>query len=323
MHIYVENNISLPEVFWITEQMVRSVLKENSAGANITVRPSNRLDETLLKTADVFIGSGFRTDEIGRCGTSLKLVQCLTAGVEAYLPLDWLPSSAVFTNTSGVQAAKISMFGPMAVMMLNERIPKYATDQKEHSWSPVFSTAIAGKTALFYGFGSIGQAIATGLREMDVKIVAIRRSGNVHPAADETHAPTSLHKLLPRADFLVLCCPLTEETRGLIGAEELKLLPNGAGVLNIARAQVLDNQALRHALESGQLSGAIIDVFDPEPLPSESGLWDMPNLMILPHVSCDDPDGYIERCLAILGDNVERLVTGEPLRNVVDRALQY
>lgn len=323
MKIYVENDIVLPEIYCVTEQMVQAVLPDASTAAQITVRTSDQLDEALLQTADFFIGSGFKTDVIGQHGTNLKVIQCLTAGVEAYLPLDWLPEGTVFTNSSGIQVEKSSIFGPMAILMLNERIPKYATDQRQHRWRPTFSTSIEGKTALFFGFGSIGQAVASKLRGLGVRVIAIRRSGESHPAADEMHEPASLHHLLPRADFLVLCCPLTGETRGLFGEHELSLLPRGAGVLNIARGPVLNNQALGAALEAGHLSGAILDVFDPEPLPAGSDLWDVPNLMILPHISCDDPNGYIERCLSIFGDNLGRLAKGEPLRNVVDRARGY
>lgn len=323
MHIYIENDTVLPQIYCITEQMIRAVLPEAYTTAQITVRMSDQRDLSLLQTSDVFVGSGFDTGVIGRNGQNLKLIQCLTAGVEAYLPLDWVPAGAAFTNSSGIQAEKIAIFGPMAILMLNESIPKYATDQRQRRWRPAFSSAIRGKTALFYGFGAIGQAMASQLRALGVHVVAIRRSGEGHAAADEMHGPAMLHDLLPRADFLVLCCPLTQETRGLIGEHELGLLPRGAGVLNIARGPVLDNGALGAALESGHVSGAILDVFDPEPLAAESELWDVPNLMILPHISCDDSNGYIARCLSIFGDNLARLAAGAPLRNVVDPAREY
>lgn len=323
MHIYIENQAGLPEVYRVTERMVRDVLPETVEPFKVTVRSSEAPDTGLLETADFFVGAGFRTSDLARHGRQLRIIQCLTAGVEAYLPLDWLPEGAVFTNSSGIQAEKSSIFGPMAILMLNEQIPRHITNQRRHFWDYSPTTAIEGKTVLLYGFGSIGQAIASKLRPLGVRVVAIRRSGAGHPAADEVHDPSMLHLLLPRADFLVLCCPLTSETRGLIGKQELRLLPRGAGVLNIARGPVMDNKALEAALESGRLSGAIVDVFDPEPLSAESGLWDVPNLMILPHVSCDDPNGYIERCLLIFGDNIRRFVNGEPLRNVVDVSREY
>ena len=323
MHIYVENDSALPSVFHITEKMVRESLPETLLDARISVRKSDQLDEGLLQISDVFVGSGFDTEIIAKHGKRLKVIHCLTAGVEAYAPLDWIPEGAAFTNSSGVQADKSAMFGPMAILMLNERIPKYATDQRRRIWDPTFSTNVRGKTAAFCGFGAIGQAIASKLRDLGMSVIAIRRSGEKHPDADETYGPERLAEVLPRSDFLVICCPLTEQTRGLIGEGELNLLPRGAAVLNIGRGPVVDNRALTAALTNEHLSGAIVDVFDPEPLPDESSLWNVPNLMILPHISCDDPHGYIDRCLSILSQNLDRLIRGEALRNVVDPVRGY
>jgi phosphoglycerate dehydrogenase-like enzyme len=323
MHIYVENEPALPKIFSITEQMVRDILPAGKEAVQITVRSSNDMDVAQLQNADIFVGAGLPTRALAEHGRNLKLVHCLTAGVEGYMPLDWLPAGAVFTNSSGVHAEKSSLFGLMAILMLNEGMPRHATNQRKHLWDKTLPTAVAGKTVLIYGFGAIGQAVASKLRVLGVRIVGIRRSPENHVDADQISGPAMLHELLPSADFLVLSCPLTSETRGLIGAEELALMPRGACVLNIARGPVLDNDALRGALMSGHISGAIVDVFDPEPLSPDSDLWDIPNLTILPHVSCDDPNGYIDRCLSIVADNLNRLAQGRPLRNVVDRELGY
>ena len=140
---------------------------------------------------------------------------------------------------------------------------------------------------------------------------------------DETFGPRELDRLLPLSDFLVVTCPLTAETRGLFGASALAQLPSGAAVLNLSRAGVMDYSALSEALRLGHLSGAILDVFDPEPLPSDSPLWDTPNLMISPHVSSNDAAGYIDRCLSIFAENLCRLEKGEPLSNMVDGVRRY
>lgn len=123
--------------------------------------------------------------------------------------------------------------------------------------------------------------------------------------------------------ILVLSCPLTPETLGLIGGAELDLLPRGSSVFNIARSGVMDYATLSERLLSGQIAGAILDVFDQEPLPEDSFLWDVPNLIISPHVSCDDATEYVDRCLAIFSDNLSRLLGGRPLVNVVDGARGY
>jgi glyoxylate/hydroxypyruvate reductase A len=321
--VYVENKVGVAPDYEVTEAAVRNAIKDESIRLDVTVRRSDQLDPDRLKQAAFFIGSGFDTGIVRCNGDNLRLVHCTSAGVEKYLPLDWLPPGAVLTNSSGVHAEKGGAFGAMAVLMLNEGMPRHATNQRHRRWDGTLSTGIAGKTVLIYGFGSLGEAIAERLRPFGVHIVGIRRSGEPHPLADEIHPPSELHHLLPRSDFLVVSCPLTEATRGLFGERQLSLLPKGSSLFNIARGPVVDNAALAAALCAGHLAGAIIDVFEQEPLPDTSPWWDVPNLLISPHISCDDAKGYIDRCLAIFGQNVERLCRDEALLNVVNSAQGY
>jgi phosphoglycerate dehydrogenase-like enzyme len=139
---------------------------------------------------------------------------------------------------------------------------------------------------------------------------------------DEVFGPGDLPKVLPRADFVLVTAALTSETHHLIGARELDLLPRHAGVINMARAAIVDEEALAQKLERGELRGAIVDVADPEPLPPDAPLWRVRDLLITPHIS-SDPADYVERCLTIIVENLRRLATGRPLRNPVDRVLGY
>jgi phosphoglycerate dehydrogenase-like enzyme len=136
------------------------------------------------------------------------------------------------------------------------------------------------------------------------------------------YAPGDLPAILPRADFVLVTAALTPETRGMLGAKELSLLRPGAGVINMSRAGLVDYQALGAKLERGELRGAVIDVCDPEPLPPESPLWKVRDLLITPHIS-SDPLDYVERTMAIIEDNLRRLLAGRPLRNTVDPARGY
>ncbi len=151
----------------------------------------------------------------------------------------------------------------------------------------------------------------------------IRRSKEPHPHVDRIEGPDQLDTLLPEVDFLVVACPLTAQTRGAIGPAQLDLLRPDAGLVNLARAAIVDTDHLAGALRAGRLAGAVLDVFSPEPLPGDSPLWDVPNLVITPHTSSDDPDGYIERSLAIVAANLGHLRAGTPLVNVVDPRLGY
>ena len=143
----------------------------------------------------------------------------------------------------------------------------------------------------------------------------MRRTGRTHSYVDRMYTPDKLHEALPEADFVVVTAALTKETKLMIGASELDLLKPGAGFIN-SRAQVVDYEALAERLRTGRIGGAILDVFDPEPLPADSALWDCPNLIITPHVS-SDPANYNQVMLAIFVSNLSRFVAGKPLRNRV------
>jgi phosphoglycerate dehydrogenase-like enzyme len=136
-------------------------------------------------------------------------------------------------------------------------------------------------------------------------------------------SPRRLDRVLPRADFVIVTTPLTADTRQLIGRRELDLMKPSAGLINLARAQVVDYDVLADKLSRGELGGAILDVFDPEPLPPESPLWKTPNLIITPHVASDDAEQYMPLTLDLVFDNIRRLLAGRPLRNRVRRSLEY
>ena len=153
--------------------------------------------------------------------------------------------------------------------------------------------------------------------------IGVSRHGRPLDAVDEMHTPDRLDHLLPRADFVFVAVPLTPETRNLLDARRQGLMKRGAGLVNVGRAATVDYAALAANLRSGHLSGAVLDVFDPEPLPSESPLWNAPNLVVTPHVSADDGDSYVPLTLELVFHNLERLLDGRPLVNVVRPELGY
>ena len=173
------------------------------------------------------------------------------------------------------------------------------------------------------GAGSIGAAIAERCRALGVRVLGLTRHGRPLDAVDEMHAIGALDGLLPRADFAVVAVPLTPETRNLLDHRRQALMKRGAGVVNVGRAATVDYAALAANLRSGHLSGAVLDVFDPEPLPPDSPLWNAPNLIVTPHVSADDGDSYVPLTLDLVFRNLERLLEGAPLENVVRPELGY
>jgi phosphoglycerate dehydrogenase-like enzyme len=211
----------------------------------------------------------------------------------------------------------------MAVLMLHNMMPAIVTNQRDADWNSRFSTPIAGKTALVVGVGSLGGGAAHQLKKLGIEVLGVSRHGRPHPDIDEMATTDRLDEMLARADYVFVATPATPETRNLFDRERLRRMKPGAGLINVGRAAVMDYDALVELLECGHLSGAILDVFDPEPLPKDSPLWSTPNLIVTPHVSADDGDNYVPITLDLFFNNMRRWLAGEPLRNVVDPALGY
>ena len=321
--VYVENRLAADSPYHVHAAAVRGALEAAGVEADVLLRPESRPDFASLASADYFIGSGFDPGRIRDHGGRLRLVHCTSAGVEKYMPLDWLPPGATLTNSSGVHAEKGGIFGAMSVLMALEEVPRHAFNQRRHHWDARLTTGVKGKTVLFVGTGALGSAIARQVRPFGIRVIGVSRTGAPHADFDAVFPREKLEALLPDADCLVMSCPLTPETRGMISARHFDLMKAGASVFNIARSGVMDYRALVAALRSGKLSCAILDVFDTEPLPADDALWDAPNLTLFPHISCDDHDGYIDRCLRIFAGNIRRIEAGEPLVNVIDPVAGY
>ncbi|MCC6471518.1 MAG: D-2-hydroxyacid dehydrogenase [Alphaproteobacteria bacterium] len=282
----------------------------------------SRFKETIA-TADVLIGWELPFRDLPKLAPKLRWLHLTGAGINHLLPLDWKPDRLTITNNRGVHAPKAGEFALMAIMMLNSRMPALMTHQRAHRWQQEFTPVIAGKTLVILGVGHMGGAAAEAVKPLGLRIIGVRRTRAPHAAIDEMVGPEDLARVLPQADFVLVAAPLTGRTKHLIGARELDLMKPGAGIANIGRAGVIDYQALAARLKTGRIGGAILDVFEPEPLPADSALWDTPNLVITPHCSSDDIQQYVPRTLALVFDNLERLAAGKPLRCVVDPALEY
>jgi phosphoglycerate dehydrogenase-like enzyme len=211
----------------------------------------------------------------------------------------------------------------MVLLMLNSRLPEIAGNQHRCLWDPIFTPTIKGKTALIIGVGDMGAAVAAAARSLGLTVLGIRRSGRPHEFVDEMFSIGELDMVLPRADFVVLAAPLTSETVNLMDHRRFRLMKRRAAFFNFGRAGSVDHLALVESLNDGHLSGAIIDVVDKEPLDPNSSLWRAKNLTIMPHVSSDDLDLYLPKTLDLVFQNLERLLTGQPLLNFVDRMKQY
>jgi phosphoglycerate dehydrogenase-like enzyme len=246
----------------------------------------------------------------------LRWVTTAGTGVDGW-PLALLEERGLLlTNGAGVGAIPISEYVVMGLLAGLKALPELVRAQDRREWleRPPSLDEMHGKRALIYGYGSIGRAIGDRLRPFGVSVTGVRRHPGEEPGVIAT---TDWEARLPETDLLILSVPLTGATRALVGEAQLAALTKGAWVANIARGGLIDERALIAALKSGHLGGAYLDVTESEPLPPESELWSLPNVILTPHSSWSTGH-LIERGAEIFLDNFDRYLRGDALRNVVD-----
>jgi phosphoglycerate dehydrogenase-like enzyme len=330
-HLHFETRANKPSVFHMTPALVQAAARRAKAGrsARWTVGEDLR-DLSWLKTAeglvtgnDIVVDPAFPRRQLAEAAPKLRWIHIIGAGIEPLLPLDWLPPQVTLTNNSGVHAQKTGEFAMLALLSLCYRLPAMVSNQQRAKWRQIFTPSVVGKTVLIVGLGEMGGAAAKSAKKLGMKVLGVRRNPGAHRYADEILPLTKLHKGLARADFVLVAAPLTPATAHLIDRKAIATMKDGAGLINVGRAGVVDYKALVAALKSGKLSGAMLDVFDPEPLPASSKLWHVPNLIMTPHCSSDDLDDYLPKTMDLAFENLARLRAGRRMKNVVDRTTGY
>ena len=253
----------------------------------------------------------------------LRLIFLTNAGLDRLAPFDWLPSGVALLNNRGAHAAKSGEFAIMAVLMLANRVPAMVTNQRQEVWRKLWGSVLRGRRLTVVGLGSLGGAVAEHAARFGMRVTGVRAHPRPHPSCERVIGVEAIEDALAETEFLVLACPLTAATRGLISRHRLECLPSGAGVVNIGRGKLVDQAALCDLLDQEHLSGAVLDVFTPEPIPAGHRLWSTRNLVISPHTSADDPATYNPRSLDIFLDNLRAWRDGLPLPNRFDIARGY
>ncbi len=255
----------------------------------------------------------------------LKWIQTISTGVEKILTPELARSQMVVTNMSGIHEVTIAEFVLMLMLMFVKHAPGSFYQQIEGRWKWFPVDVLTDKTVGIVGLGRIGREVARVSRLFNMKVLATRRSaatGDVEENVDLLLPPTRLHELLSLSDFVVLALPLTDESRGLIGEEELKAMRPSARLINVSRGAIVDEPILIQALQEGWIAGAGLDVFAEEPLSPDSPLRRMRNVIFSPHVS-GDIEAYDVGAARLFAENLRRYIEGRPLLNVVDKARGY
>lgn len=257
--------------------------------------------------------------DVLRRSAGLRWVHIHSAGADRDIYVELRARGVTVTTSSGANAEVVAQTALAGLLALARRFPQLMAAQRERRWAPLLGEGmprdLAGQTAVIVGWGPIGQRVGAFLRLLGLRLVVVRTQAL--PAQDgiEFVGFGDVPAVLPRADWLLLACPLTAQTRGLVDARALAALPQGAYLLNVARGEVVVETDLMAALQSGHLGGAFLDVYEHEPLPAASPLWALPNVIATPHMA-GHSDGHEARVAAMFLDNLARWCAGQSLRNV-------
>ncbi|MFC6785509.1 D-2-hydroxyacid dehydrogenase [Halobaculum halobium] len=286
------------------------LLRERLPDHEVVLAETPDEEREAIRTADVVTGEGVAAEDALDGSSSLRLFAGVYAGV-GHLDLDAFEDAGVaVTNASGVHAPNISEYVIGALVSLARDFRRATRQQDRREWRAYRTRELYDSTVAIVGLGAIGTAVAERLEPFGVERLGVRYTPEKGGPVDEVFGFDDLHEVLARADHLVLACPLTDTTEGLIDREALRTLPPHATLVNIARGPVVDTDDLVHALRWNQIRGAFLDVTDPEPLPEEHPLWGLDDARITPHNAGHTPR-YFERVADILAGNVERLAAGD------------
>ncbi len=284
----------------------------------------------VLAASHVILCNPVVPNDIVARAPALEWLQLTSAGVDRLLDAPVVRSHVTVTTASGIHAAPISEYIIGVMLAFAKRLPHAMRAQQERAWRPYWPEELEDKTVGILGVGAIGARTAQLCRALGMRVLALRRSatqrlsGNAtgDPAIDEMLPPEDLPYLLAESDYVVIALPLTPETSGLFGESQLAAMKPTAVIVNIGRGAIIDQDALIRALKTRTIAGAALDVFTPEPLPADSEIWSLDNVIVTPHISGGTPR-YMQRAVALFCDNLRRYLDGQPLVNVVDPQRGY
>ncbi|MBE1537421.1 D-2-hydroxyacid dehydrogenase [Actinomadura algeriensis] len=282
-----------------------------------------------LAEADVVFVWDFLSDALAaawpaeRGARTPRWVHIASAGVDKLMFPGLTGSDTVLTNSRGVFDEPIAEYVLGLVLSFAKDLHGTVRLQGERRWRHRETERITGKRALVVGTGPIGRAIARGFAAAGLRVSGAGRTARTgDPDFGTVHATAGLAAALAEADYVVLAAPLTEQTRGMIDAAALARMRPSARLINVGRGPLVVQDDLVAALRDGRIAGAALDVFEEEPLPEKSPLWELPNVIVSPHMS-GDTVGWRDELVELFVDNFDRFATGRPLRNIVDKRLGY
>ena len=290
-------------------------LRERLPGAEVARARTPAEERDLIRDARIAVGLNI-DEALLDAAEELELFACVFAGT-GHLPRELLADRGVaVTNASGVHGPNIAEHVVGSMIAHARQFHRAYRQQSRREWRTYETTEVCGSTVAVVGLGAIGRAVVDRLEAFDAETVGVRYSPEKGGPTDEVYGFDEFHEAVTDAEYVVLACPLTETTEGLVDADALRTMRPDAILVNIARGPIVDTDALVTELRNNRIRGAALDVTDPEPLPEDHPLWGLSNATITPHNAGHTPE-YYERVADILADNVARLDAGDDLRNRV------
>ena len=303
---------------WDNGDELYASIDDRFDGLNVQ-RSRNMADtQELIGDAEIVVASRFPSELLAQA-QDLRWIQALSSGMDFY-DLEILEENGIIvTNVSGVHSEPIAEQVVAYMLAFERRLLKGIRQQENALWRRYDAGELSEKTIGIVGVGAVGGRVAEICGVLGMNVLGVNRSQDLIPYVDEMFTPCERFDLIDGADYLLLSCPLTDETEGLIGPEELKAMKSSAVLINISRGPVIDEPALVETLQQAGIRGAALDVFRDEPLPPDSLLWDIPNVIVTPHIAGSSPQ-RLERVIDIFAHNYQAYTDGE-LDAMVNRVL--
>jgi phosphoglycerate dehydrogenase-like enzyme len=271
------------------------------------------------------LGGGLLRDVFNMC-PRVRWIHSRAAGLDNMLSPEIIESPVPLTNGSGVFSLPLGEFALGAILYFAKDFRRMVRNQEAGRWEQFDMPAISGQTVGIVGYGDIGRAVATRVRAMGMRVLAVKRHGpplyNVDPLVSQIYGPDRLLEMIKQCDYVVVAAPLTAETRGMIGEAEFAAMKPDAVIINVGRGPVIDEAAMVKTLSERRIKGAGLDVFDQEPLREGHPLYSLDNVLLSPHCADHTPD-WLELAMQFFIDQFARFNKGEPLVNIVDKKLGY
>lgn len=314
---------------WCAPPWIGKRLAEDFSGITVVQLPSYDRFSQEIPDTDVLIGWAIRPEQFATA-SKLKWIHSPAAAVHQLMFPELIKSNVIVTNSGDVHGPVVAEHALALVLALAKRLPQAIHYQQKKHWAQETlwqeqprPREIAEATALVIGMGSIGREFASRAKSLGMKVLAVREHPAKGPAgADAVYGPAQLDELLPQADYVLLCTPVTPVTVGLLNAARLARMKAESYLINVGRGPLVDEIALIQALRERRIAGAALDVFTEEPLPPNSAFWSLENVLITPHTAAVT-ERLWERHYRLISENLTRFLQGKPLLNLIDKRHGY